>query len=297
MPPTTDRALGALLGVAAGDSLGATLEFTSPNTGEPLRDIVGGGPFGWGPGQPTDDTDLTVAVVRAHLDPRPDLLSAVAHHFVAWYQRGPRDIGGTTAGAMNRLVRGVPPTESGATADHSAANGSLMRCVATGVARADTTVRRHESAAISAVTHAEPRCVDSCTVYNDVVSALLDGATPTEAVTAALDNTTLRPQTREVAAGALEDPARPIPWKPGGYVLTALDIALWAVLRDDPAEDLLVQVVNMGGDADTNGAIAGGLLGARDGAAALPARWRDRLEAADELAAATEPLLALRGVA
>lgn len=288
-----DHALGALLGVAAGDSLGATLEFTSPNLGEPLTDIVGGGAFGWRPGQPTDDTDLTVAVVRGYLDPTPTLIDAVATHFVAWYNAGPSDIGGTTSAAMRRLCDGTPPQSSGGTSDRTAANGSLMRCIATGVARSDATIRREESAAISAITHAEQRCVDACVAYNDVVAALIDGATPTEAVTSAHQ----QGQVTAVFERALADPQRPIPWEGGGYVLTALDIALWGLLRRDTAEQSLIEVVNMGGDADTNGAIAGGLLGARDGASALPDRWLDTLEVRDELTNAVDGLLALRGVA
>jgi ADP-ribosylglycohydrolase len=66
-PRVRDRARGALVGVHAGDSLGATLEFASAEScwaryPDGLRDIVGGGAFDWAPGDPTDDTDLTVAL-------------------------------------------------------------------------------------------------------------------------------------------------------------------------------------------------------------------------------------------
>lgn len=47
--PTTDRALGCLLGLAVGDALGTPLEFSRRDAGPPLTDMVGGGPFDCGP--------------------------------------------------------------------------------------------------------------------------------------------------------------------------------------------------------------------------------------------------------
>ena len=40
-------------------------------------------------------------------------------------------------------------------------------------------------------------------------------------------------------------------------------------------ESALRQVVEAGGDTDTNGAVAGAVLGARYGASAIPERWLD----------------------
>ena len=299
-----DRATGALLGVHAGDSLGATTEFGSPNPNPDtwVRDIVGGGPFNWEPGQPTDDTDLTAAVVRAYTDLIADgteqtldaVLDACGRHFLAWYRSGPKDIGGTTAHSLGRLRRTNDPRSSGNTAADAQANGSLMRCIATAVYRKDDPDQlRAESRAISAVTHASGVCMDACELYNRAVADVINGTDIRSAITdaaAALDGT----EVGRVAASRLAAPTdAPMPWRRGGWVLTALDIAMWAALRTDAtAEDLLVDIINRGGDADTNGAIAGGILGARDGASALPDRWVATLGLADEFRAAATTFLA-----
>ena len=97
-----DRLQGGLLGVAVGDALGATLEFAPPQPADALHtEISGGGVFGWIPGAPTDDTDLTMAVAEAYA--AGFSLEGVADRFLAWYQAGPKDVGGTTAAALRRL--------------------------------------------------------------------------------------------------------------------------------------------------------------------------------------------------
>src|SRR3954463_3850997 len=122
------RILGALLGVHAGDSLGATLEFmsweeisTAHRPGPPHRDIVGGGPFRWPAGHATDDTDLTRAVLLAYLEPGADLVRTAADHMLHWLDGNwpgrepgpPRDIGGATRDGLNRYRAGGDPRTAG----------------------------------------------------------------------------------------------------------------------------------------------------------------------------------------
>ena len=59
---TMDRAIGALLGLAAGDAVGTSLEFKTRDSYPPLTDMVGGGPFGLKAGQWTDDTAMALAL-------------------------------------------------------------------------------------------------------------------------------------------------------------------------------------------------------------------------------------------
>ena len=164
MPPESlvDAIVGGLLGAAAGDALGATVEFMSPADIERRhgvhRDIVGGGAFGWRPGQGTDDTDLTWAVVSGYLNTEGiDSLQAIAEEFLAWFDTDPPDVGLTTREALRHLRRDGDPTTSGLTAEHSCGNGSLTRALPTALVRADPARRWAESAQISAVTHAHRR--------------------------------------------------------------------------------------------------------------------------------------------
>ncbi|MDE0231929.1 MAG: ADP-ribosylglycohydrolase family protein [bacterium] len=290
-----DRIAGGLLGVAAGDALGATLEFMSPAQIKRRhgvhREITGGGPFCWRPGQGTDDTDLTWAVLAAYLD-GPFTLERAAANMLDWYRSGPPDIGGATSEALGRLQATGDPRTSGATRESSCGNGSLMRCIPTALARADPGVRRRELAEVSAITHAHLQCTDSCRAYGEIVNALLEGAAAHDALAAARA-LRLHPKVRE----ALDiDPRLPVDrLRTSGYVIHSLGCAVWAIQQDTGFEEVIVALVNRGDDADTTGAIAGGLVGVLWGLEAVPSRWRRKLEYRDRLMAAVPRLLALRG--
>ena len=149
-----------------------------------LREILGGGMFGWRPGEGTDDSDMTAAVLDAYLEPSGFSLEGVAERFLAWLDGGPKDVGGTTGSALARLRANGDPTASGQAVWHewAAGNGSLMRCLPTGLIRTDPEQRRAEAAEISAITHSDQRCVDACVAYCDLVALLLDGVDATHAV-------------------------------------------------------------------------------------------------------------------
>ena len=285
---------GGLLGVAAGDALGATVEFmTAADIRRKFgvhREIIGGGPFEWRPGQGTDDTDLTWAVLAAYLDGTYTLERAAAN-MLDWFHSRPPDVGGATAQALSRLDRTGDPRTSGNTGEFSCGNGSLMRCIPTALARPDATIRRRELAEISAVTHAHIQCTDSCVAYGEIVNVLLEGAEVPDALATAraLD---LHPKVR----GALDiDPALPVErLRTSGYAIDSLGCAVWAIQQDTTFEEVIVALVNRGRDTDTTGAIAGGLMGVRAGAEAIPARWRKKLEYHDRLVAAVPELVAHR---
>jgi len=280
--------------VAAGDALGATLEFLDPDTIRSRfgvhREITGGGHFRWRPGQGTDDTDLTWAVLAAYLE-GPFKLEEAGNNMLSWHRAGPPDIGGATAGALRRLEQTGNPRSSGETGEMSCGNGSLMRCLPTALVRSDPAVRRRELREISAVTHAHLRCTDSCVAYGEIVNALLEGTEVPQALAAArrLD---LHPDVQ----GALRiDPRLPVNGlRTSGYVIDSLGCAVWAIQQNIGFEQALVALVNRGHDSDTTGAIAGGLLGGLQGVAAIPARWRGVLEYRPRLEAAVPRLLELR---
>lgn len=67
-PGLLSRYRGALLGLAAGDALGTTLEFTRPGTFTPIEDMIGGGPFRLQPGQWTDDTSMALCLAESLIE-------------------------------------------------------------------------------------------------------------------------------------------------------------------------------------------------------------------------------------
>jgi ADP-ribosylglycohydrolase len=177
-----------------------------------------------------------------------------------------------------------------------------MRCIPTALAVPDRDRRLRESMEISAITHDDPRCTVSCAAYNEIVAALLDGSPPEQAVGIGHDTASalgsaavadaiefgrhLRPAALAVEEeNMLEDAA-------AGFVLDSMSLAVAALLDPRPLPDVVIDIVRVGNDTDTNAAIAGGLLGARDGATAIPASWLAVLQFADEFTSAADALSA-----
>lgn len=313
--PRAGRIIGALLASHCGDALGSTLESQSHSAiaaryPSGLRDIVGGGPFGLPPGQATHDTDLTRAVLLAYLDGariraaggQPDVAALAAGHMLKWLRgdwperrpgKLPAHIGSTTLRGLLRYEETGRFAEG--EGDGRAGNGSLMRCIPTGLFEEDEGRLVEESVAISRITHADPRCGASCAAYNVIASALVAGKSADEAVESGLRAARLLDGTASVADAislgrslsvsemAASGPAE-LPSEASGFVLESLAIAVAAVLDPRPLEDVVVDVIRVGGDTDTNAAIAAGLLGARDGVEALPARWLGRLQFGEDFA-------------
>ena len=221
MTDLVDRVRGSLLGLAVGDALGAPVEFMTPEAIQSeygvLREIVGGGVFGWRPGEGTDDSDMTASVLDAYLDGYS--LDAVGERFLAWLDGGPRDVGGTTGSALRHLRANGDPTVSGKAVwgEWAAGNGSLMRCLPTGLIRTDLHQLRREAAEISAITHSDPRCVDACVAYCELVALLLDGVEAAQAVETVAGGAGLHPEISAALTEALRGPLgqlNPSTWVP-----------------------------------------------------------------------------------
>jgi len=314
-PPSQERSRGALLGLAVGDALGATLEFSEPRAPPfptlargPHREVLGGGPFRLVPGQVTDDTQMACCLA-ASLRARDRFdCDDVAARYAAW-QEVAFDIGTQIAAALNAIREGTPPRRAGfdvwkRAAHRPAGNGSLMRTAPIAVLLTTAGARREAALADAAITHFDPRCRLACAAFDAAVAAAVEADASPEAMReAALRElapaaTALRAvgsDERDVggAARALaEDLALAGEDDPRlhghdvhlhrtrGFVRVAFRLAFWELLHVPCFEEALVDVVNRGGDADTNGAIAGALLGAAHGESAIPARWREKVLAA-----------------
>jgi len=291
-----NRFRGVMLGIAAGDALGATVEFMSPEaiaaTIGVHREIVGGGWLHLAAGEVTDDTQMALCIARSLVEKQRFDADDIAANFVEWYRSDPKDIGNTTRHALELLDAGVPWQEAGARTHEAmrprdASNGSIMRCAPIALAAwRDAEMNARHSADSSRITHANPLCVDACVALNAAVAALLHGESdPLAAADRAAELNEVRAAIDAAAA------ATPDMLPAGGYVLDTLSAALWAVTAHDTPEDAIVAAVNLGNDADTTGAVAGALAGARWGAEALPARWVDALLGKDELVALADALL------
>jgi len=313
LSPRESRVIGALLGVHAGDSLGATVEFRPHNMirkkyPNGLRDIIGGGSFGWPAGHATDDTDMTRGVLlayhdRYHRDIDEDIGRLAGDHFIDWMngnwpdrRKGslPEDMGCATRNGLDNYEQTRDPDTSGS-GKGQAGNGSLMRCIPTGLFQTDPEKIIQESQRISKITHDDTRCTISCAAYNTIVSKLINQVPVQEAIGAGravaekleggegvVYEAILLGEALDIARMAKEGPSSRLRGQGSGYVLESLSLAIAAILDSRSLEDIVVDIVSIGKDTDTNAAIAGGLLGARDGADAIPQRWRAVLQFGDE---------------
>lgn len=306
-----DRAAGVLLGTACGDALGAPYEFGPPLPADAAVGMVGGGHFGWAPGEWTDDTSMAVPIARAAAagaDLRDAaVLDQIVAEWVAWARRAP-DVGIQTSRVL-RTLAGPSAAAAVEAARHlhdragkSGGNGSLMRTAPVALAHLSDPGAIVEAArAVSALTHYDPEAGEACAIWCLAIRhAILHGSF--DGVRRALDH--LPADRAGVWAERLDEAEMhdPSHFTKNGWVVQALQgawsaISRTAVPKDDPGAGThpaghlklaLEAAVRGGRDTDTVAAIAGGLLGARWGASAVPAAWR-RIVHGWPLSAAGEP--------
>jgi len=282
-----DQFRGCLLGLSVGDALGAPLEGLSAaqiarRYGR-LTEMQPDVRRGLRAGQTTDDTAMMLSILDsynelAQFDPHD-----IAERFLDWYRRGPVDIGNLTREACENLLYGYNFERAGRDAWEAfpdsmrMGNGSLMRCAPTGLLRYHDHIHLvGESRVISGITHYDERCKLACVCLNLAIAHLLlvgiDGLLDELREFIEPRNTVLGYALNGIPALRVEE------LRTSGYVVDTLQTALWAVLYCTEFEEGLTLVVNRGQDADTAGAVAGALLGARFGADAIPRRWLDALE-------------------
>lgn len=311
-----NRALGALLGVAVGDALGTTLEFSRPTCPDfptkmtgPLTTIRGGGPFAVAVGQVTDDTQMAVALATSLIENNGFNPEDIADRYAEWRQYA-FDIGGQTSSAISSQAS-MPEGElryagyhSWSRGRHSAGNGSLMRTAPIGVFFAYNSAMRTEASIVdSAITHADPRCMLACAAYNWAIARAVRGSKATYQLFSSAEmgieaglkfikehpvmktwysekelNDARRDLYGDLVAADQSSPPEMMQMlhASAGFVRTAFRYAFWAVRNATNYREAIIDVVNRGGDSDTNGAIVGGLLGAWFGTnqeTGVPEEW------------------------
>ncbi|HEU0116039.1 MAG TPA: ADP-ribosylglycohydrolase family protein [Thermomicrobiales bacterium] len=302
MSTLEDRYRGCLLGLACGDALGGPAEFMTRDGiarayPDGLRDFVGGGWLDLAPGEITDDTQLTLALARA-LDVRGLDMDAFARELRVWLRSEPKDIGNTTRAALEELAAGAPWDRAGEQAlarlpATTASNGAAMRCAPVALRfRREPAALVQASLASARITHAEPRAAWATVAVNQAIVHLLAGGDSASAPSAAARDI----PNDEVRRAVLEGSTKPrASLRAGGFVIHTLEAAFWSLRNAENAEAAIVAAVALGEDADTTGAVAGALVGAWQGASALPERWLARLQPRAELTAHADRLLAAAG--
>jgi ADP-ribosyl-[dinitrogen reductase] hydrolase len=293
--PRYDRALGAFIGLAIGDALGTTIEFSPRDSYPPVIGMVGGGPFGLKPGEWTDDTSMALCLADSLIASRGTLDAAdLAQRFVRWQRNGENsvtgrcfDIGVTTRTALETFRRTGTPV--GDRAPRSAGNGGIMRLApAAIVAGEDLDKAAALGRAQSEVTHATEECLAGADLLARLLSAGIAGK-GLDALRAAEHAKFEAPNIEAIARGAWRGKRRD-EIRSSGYVVHTLEAACWAVGSSGTFADAVLNAVNLGDDADTVGAVTGQIAGAIWGYASIPNEWKERLAWRDRLISAATAL-------
>lgn len=296
MELSLDRYRGALIGLAAGDALGTTIEFSHRDTRPTVRDIVGGGPFSLKPGEWTDDTSMAMClaaslVEEGRFDPVDQMQRYLRWWREAYWSSNGRcfDIGATVAEALWRFEGTLEPF-SGSADPKKAGNGSLMRLAPVPLRYATNAADAiHYAAESSRTTHAAPEAVHACRYFSALIVGAVRGASKDALLVPSFapdgwhwEAEPLAPGVRRIADGSFKTKKRE-EIESTGFVLHTLEAALWAFHQTDTFKDGAILAVNLGVDADTTGAVYGQLAGAFYGSEGIPAAWRDKIARKDEI--------------
>ena len=292
-----------IMGVVTGDALGCPVQFESRETvaKHPVTGMRGYGTFNLPAGSWTDDSSLTLALLDSiarvgGIDERD-----IMDNFVRWLEDGEftpygyaYDIGGGTMAAIHRYERERDPRTAGGRQASNNGNGSLMRIMPAVLYCIEKDLPDREAVDIvhrvGSLTHAHLRANIACGLYcfmarailaeegslNDRLQAGLDrGFAFYEAQLPELDELKFYRRLRDLDAFAAL-PAGDI--RGSGYVVDALEAAVWSLATTGSFEEALLRAVNLGDDTDTVAAIAGGLAGLYYGEEAIPEAWLKALQ-------------------
>lgn len=320
-PQFVDRLRGVFYGQAIGDALGLGTEFLTRDLvqrcypyrltryGQILRDAHRSR---WQSGAWTDDTDQMLCILDSLLaERRVDILD-IAARFRQWADHGGMGIGNTVYQVLYSPDFLADPHAAARqvwerSGRYAAANGGVMRTAVLGVWQyQDAAQVRHNAEQVCKITHYDPRCAASCVIVCVLIAALLRGETDiisllpdAYAIARAYDARVVeyldRASQPTLDALDLDEGLDPEAgeWGSIGYTLKTLGAGVWALQHAESYKAGLLAVIHEGGDADSNGAVAGALLGARFGFAQLPPKLVAGLKGKEQLDARITQLLDL----
>jgi ADP-ribosyl-[dinitrogen reductase] hydrolase len=311
---TIDRFRGSLLGLAAGDSLGAPLEGAPPGDGNPAayQEMAGASPFdvSLAPGQWTDDTSMALCLAASLIEKRDfDPLDQL-ERYLRWFRTGYMSsvdysfgIGGTVIKALRCFEETREPF-CGSADPLTAGNGCMMRLAPVPLFYARNPREAIErSADSSRTTHGAATCVDACRYLAALIVGALQGTAKDELLSENFsplpgywNESPLHADIAAIARGSFRRRNPPEIFA-SGYVVESLEAALWAFYHSDSFKEGCLKAVCLGSDADTTGAIYGQLAGAFYGESEIPESWREKLARRELIESLADQLYALSSAA
>jgi len=296
-----DRFRGCLVGLACGDALGAPVEGWARGAFPAVTTMTGGGAWNVSPGEWTDDTSMALCLATSLLDSGGFDARNQMEKYVAWKNDGFMstrdkcfDIGMTCAQSIEQFEKTGEPL-SGPENPMTAGNGCIMRLAPVPMyfyPEAEQAI--HYSGESSRTTHGARECIDACRLFSTMLFAALDGDDREEILFGARVGTAREgelPEKIGLIAHGVYRHKKESEIKGSGYVVEALEAALWCFLHSDSYEEAVLKAVNLGDDADTTAAICGQLAGAHYGESGIPTVWLERLVLRDEIGRLAELLM------
>jgi len=235
-----DRCYGSFLGLAIGDAMGASLEFSQPGTFQPITYYQSGGPFNLPSGYWTDDTSMAICIAESLAHHKSLNLEDQMQRFVNWYRYGYASSTGTC---------------------FDIGNGSLMRIAPIPIAYVNKSVDEVKEACKnnSLLTHNEYTS-NITAKFGGLLHAALNGACKSDLQLSYHEFMDYKPKI----------------WN-SGYAPESLAAALYHFHSTNSFEDAILQAVNCGDDSDTIGAITGQIAGAYYRSVNIPPKWIEGL--------------------
>jgi ADP-ribosylglycohydrolase len=291
-----DRVQSTILGGAVGDALGVPVEFKRRGTFK-VTGMTGCGTYNQPEGTWSDDTSLTLCLMENIIENGSD--ESLMKKFSDYLKHGYMtpygecfDIGRTTINAIEAYRMGTPPEQCGQSGENDNGNGALMRIapvVFLNVGDESLYSRIGKTERYSRLTHAHPRSVFGCILYVEFMRQLYLGKEKGAALDCAIGiAASLKEYEKQFShydrimsgiINILEQESV----RSGGYVVDTLEAAVWCFFRHDNFKDTVLEAVNLGGDTDTTGIVAGSLAGMYYGIEALPDEWVNALAKANDI--------------
>ena len=284
-----DRAVGAFIGLAIGDALGAPVEFCRRDTFEPVTDMRAGGYFKLPVGAWTDDTAMALCLAESLIEHPPLDLKDLLNRFCLWASKGANTSTGVCVGIGQNTLRVLGNYHrkgelfAPETRQKSDGNGALMRLAPVALRHWPSPVEAKRIAELqSRATHYSDISAAACEALALILSFLIRGdAWEQAAKPDPADHwpDSIRAITHENWGERDRDSIHST-----GFVVNTLEAAMWAVDTTSSFPAALLRAVNLGDDADSVGAVAGQLAGARYGLSGIPRNWlnvlvqRERIE-------------------
>jgi len=301
-----DKMLGVIYGQAIGDALGLGTEFLNKNEIKRLypkgissyeQIIQDYHRMRWKKGDWTDDTDQMLCIANAIINDKSIKPLTVAKELYNWRYGRPMGIGEHTLKVLSypgykenpEIASKIIWEQSG---KQSAANGAVMRTSILGLFSNNIEMNAEK---ICKLTHYDPRCVGSCVIVTKLINKLINNLEISSddifEIAGNYDNRIIEyilfAKEKQIDYLNLDDD------NSMGYTLKTLGAGLWTYFNSTSFEDGLLKVVNEGGDADTNGAVAGSILGGKYGYSNIPEKYILGLVRGEYLGKIAETIISL----